>query len=81
MFITKELFKLFPAFCEDYLISFEGTNGPVIVPPSTPPLVGLKELHSLVRFKFDIFIESFCIFIFPIKFLRLVMFYTVPAGI
>jgi hypothetical protein len=44
-------------------------KGPVRVPPARPPLFGLKELHSLVKFKFDMFIESFYKLLFPIKFL------------
>jgi hypothetical protein len=81
LFMIKELFKLFPAFYDDYLISFDGMNGPVMVPPAIPPLVGLRELHSLVMLRFDMFIESFYRLLLPIRFLRVGMAWPTPAGI
>lgn len=61
---------MLPAFYDDYLISLVGMNGPVIVPPAIPPLVGLRELHSFVMLRFDMFIESFYRLLLPIRFLR-----------
>ena len=73
LFMIRELFKLLPAFYDDYLMSFDGINGPVIVPPAIPPLVGLRELHSFVILRFDIFIESFYRLLLPIRFLSVGM--------
>jgi len=81
LLMIRELFKLFPAFYDDYLISFEGINGPVIVPPASPPLVGLRELHSFVMLRFDMFIESFYRLLLPIRFLSVGMAWPTPAGI
>jgi hypothetical protein len=52
----SELFKLFAVVCEDCFISYIGAKGPVSVPPAA--LVGERELHSLVKFRCDRFIES-----------------------
>ena len=73
LLMIRELFKLLPAFYDDYLMSFDGINGPVIVPPAIPPLVGLRELHSFVILRFDIFIESFYRLLLPIRFLSVGM--------